>query len=208
MMGIFISYRRADTAGYAGRLYDDLSQHFGAESVFRDVDVLQPGVDFADAISQTLNTCRVLLALIGPAWLTSTSDGQRRLDDPGDLMRVEIATALCRTVEVIPVLVQGATMPRPRDLPKILRGLTRRNAIELSDSRWRFDTDALIAAIERLGGTLPPSVPTRRQTQRDDAAGPTLGDASIRGVSVLDGASVQSSQQTIHVGHVFKPLDE
>jgi hypothetical protein len=209
MSNIFISYRRADTAGYTGRLYDELSRHFGAERIFRDVDTLQPGVDFAKAIARVLDTCRVLLAVIGPSWLTIASDGRRRLDDASDLVRIEIATALKRDVAVIPVLVQGASMPRSRDLPKALRGVARRNALELSDSRWQFDADRLIAAIEQIAGLTPPAAPDSGDAQADDSTGSTSArDSSIHGVSILDRASVQGSQISIQVGHSLEQSRE
>jgi TIR domain len=88
--GIFISYRRQDTGDFAGRLYDRLTHRFGQERVFIDVDAIEPGVDFAEAINQAVDTCEVLLAVIGPGWVTATSsDGRRRLDDPDDFVRLE-----------------------------------------------------------------------------------------------------------------------
>jgi TIR domain len=202
MTGIFISYRRADTSGYAGRLYDDLTRRFDADGIFHDVDTMPPGVDFVDAITQVLDTCSVLLALIGPSWLTIADGERRRIDQAADLVRVEIATALKRNVPVIPVLVQGSVMPHSRDLPKVLRGLARRNAIELTDSRWRYDVGRLISAIEQLGdGT--PGAPLERALTRTGADEP-VGDQSIRGVSILDHASAQGSSFNIQVGHTFK----
>jgi hypothetical protein len=115
---IFISYRRDDSSASAGRLYDRLSAHFPKNQIFIDVDNLDPGVDFVDTIEQSVGSCDVLIAVIGNRWLISSeADGGRRLDNPDDFVRLEIATALKRNIRVIPVLVDGASMPPPRDLP-------------------------------------------------------------------------------------------
>ena len=98
--------------GYAGRLYDRLAAHFGADHVFMDVQGIEPGVDFVDAIERALGSCEIMIVLIGKDWLTADSAGRRRLDDPNDFVRVETATALARGIRVVPVLVEGAEMPR------------------------------------------------------------------------------------------------
>lgn len=145
---IFINYRREDSAGYAGRLFDRLSGRF-PDRVFMDVDTIEPGIDFVDTIEQAVGCCEVLIVVIGSEWLHLTdASGRRRLENPNDFVRLEIATALDRNIRIIPVLVEGAAMPRPEDLPPDLAKLTRRNAIELSDVRWAFDVDRLIQAIE------------------------------------------------------------
>jgi hypothetical protein len=156
---IFISYRRAETAGYAGHLYDDLAEHFGSERVFMDVG-MKPGVDFADQIEDAVGSSGALVAVIGASWSSLTDErGTRRLDDPADIHRLEIEGALDRGILVIPALVQGAKMPRADELPETLRPLRRRQAVELSDGRWRYDVDRLIAVLEdamaaRGGGRL------------------------------------------------------
>src|SRR5215472_941437 len=110
--GIFVSYRRRESRDFAGRLYDRLAGRFGESQVFIDVDTIEPGVDFAEEISRAVAACEVLVAVIGPAWLTVTDGrGQRRLDDPDDIVRLEIGAALSRDVRVIPILVEGAVMP-------------------------------------------------------------------------------------------------
>ncbi len=141
---IFISYRRADSAGWAGRLHGDLRQRFGADRVFRDV-AIAPGVDFRDHIEGVMDGCEVLLAVIGPRWATVTGPGgRRRLDAPDDLVRLEIERALGRPdVQVIPVLVEGAAIPAADDLPEGLRPLSRRNAVEVTDLRWEYDVERL-----------------------------------------------------------------
>jgi predicted ATPase len=147
---VFISYRRADSEGYAGRLFDRLSSRFGGRNIFMDVDAIEAGVDFAQAIEGAVQACNVLLALIGPQWLTvKDPQGKPRLEDPADFVRLEIATALVRRIRVIPILIQGATMPGAAALPEDLKPLAMRNALELSSTRFHTDAERLIAAIER-----------------------------------------------------------
>jgi hypothetical protein len=130
---IFISYRRDDTEGEAGRLFDDLVRSFDEDSVFMDVSDIRPGVDFRKEIDANVASCGVLLAVIGPNWITMTgATGGRRLDDPNDFVRLEIASALARDIAVIPVLVHDARMPRPEDLPENLRDLAYRNSVEIT----------------------------------------------------------------------------
>lgn len=148
--GVFISYRRADSAAQAGRLFDHLVAHFGAERVFMDVDTIQLGADFARKIRESLDVTDALLAVIGRHWLEARDDaGRRRLDNPDDFVHTEIATALERGTWVIPVLVGGATMPREDELPPSLSALASRNAIDLSDARFTSDMKTLIDALEQ-----------------------------------------------------------
>jgi TIR domain len=145
---IFISYRRDDTEGEAGRLFDDLTREFGSNSVFMDVAGIRPGVDFVQAIEQNVADCGVLLAIIGPTWATITgASGQRRLDDPNDFVVLEIASALKREVPVIPVLVHNAKMPSQDQLPESLKSFSHRNSVELSHARWPSDVQLLIGAL-------------------------------------------------------------
>ncbi len=149
-MKIFISYRRNDSAGYAGRLFDILTNHFGAKNVFMDIDTIAPGKDFRTVIADAVGRCDVMLVLIGKHWLSMVdAQGRRRLDDPHDWVRIEITTAVAkRRVRVIPVLVGNAPMPGDNELPEELKELHWRNAIELSDGRFQHDTQKLIQAIE------------------------------------------------------------
>src|SRR5215475_12044590 len=148
--GIFISYRRQETSHLAGRLSDRLADRFGEGQVFIDVDTIGPGVDFAEEISRAVAACRVLLAVIGPNWLSATDErGRRRLDDPDDIVRLEVEAALTRGVRVIPILVEAAVMPRRDDLPESLAGLARRNALLIRHESFRHDAGRLITAIER-----------------------------------------------------------
>lgn len=148
MQAIFISYRRDDAEGQAGRLFVDLAKQFGEDAVFMDVAAIQPGRDFRRAIDEHVTSCGVLLALIGKNWLTATNDsGVRRLDDPTDFVRLETASALKRDIPVIPVLVQGAGMPRAQDLPDDLKELSFRNGVELTHARWESDVQVLAKAL-------------------------------------------------------------
>ena len=150
---IFISYRRrGEGAGYGGRIADKLVEHFGKEQCFRDVDDIESGIDFVTTIREAVGTCEVLVAVIGPDWLTQSNDkGMRRLDDPRDFVRLEVAAALERDIRVIPVLVGGAEVPVEGQLPQVLEALSRRQAHELTDSRWEYDVSKLIEAIESIG---------------------------------------------------------
>ena len=149
MPKIFISYRRDDSAAHTGRLYDRLEGHFGQGQVFMDVDAIKPGLDFVEVVQAAVSVCDGLVAVIGKEWLhVSDAAGGRRLEDPDDLVSLEIATALDRGIPVIPVLVQGAQMPRGNELPDRLKPLASRNALEVSDNRFRSDVERLIETLE------------------------------------------------------------
>ena len=156
MTGIFISYRREDSSGYAGRIFDRLREAFGKDRVFMDVSAIEPGVDFVEAIDHAVGSCAALIVVIGKKWLTCTdAAGRRRLDDPQDFIRLETATALRRNIRVIPVLVQDAPMPRDEDLPEELKKLARRQATEIGDTHWDTDMEQLIGTLHGLLGTTP-----------------------------------------------------
>jgi hypothetical protein len=147
---IFISYRREDSAASAGRLYDRLSGRFPSNRIFIDVDNIAPGVDFVKAIEKSVGSCDVLISVVGERWLTATDeDGKRRLDCPDDFVRLEIATALRRDIRVIPVLVDGASMPRSGELPDELKSLVRLQALKVSQDRFRSDSAALVTAVDQ-----------------------------------------------------------
>jgi len=149
MPGIFISYRREDSAGFAGRLADALEARFGTAQVFRDVSDIRAGDDFVQAINRSLEASDVLVAVIGQRWLSAAdATGRRRIDNPDDFVRVEIAAALNRGIDVIPVLVEGATMPGTAALPRALSALARHQAVTLSDATWDTDVQRLIAGVE------------------------------------------------------------
>jgi hypothetical protein len=154
---LFISYRRSDARGTAGRLSDTLSAYFGDERVFRDIENIEGGADFADVIEQNLQGADAVIVLIGPDWLfTKNANGQRRLEDPADWVAEEIAQAIQLKKPIFPVLIDGASMPRPEELPEKLKPLTRYNAISVSDDRWKSD-------VTRLGKLLSLEIPSANE---------------------------------------------
>ncbi len=161
MPGVFISYRREDSSGYAGRLYDILIAHFGRDNIFMDLDTIRGGDNFVTVIEDRIARCDVLLAVIGERWLTASQDGIRRLEQPEDFVRLEIAKALERGVRVIPVLVGAATVPREQDLPADLRPLARRHAMDLRDAHFREDAQKLISLLD----TTVPAAPIPSRTR-------------------------------------------
>lgn len=149
MSRVFISYRRADSAQSAINLYRHLSMRFGKDMVFQDVDDIKPGADFLETIRQELALCQVFLIIIGPRWLID-AQGQRRLDDPNDVLRMEVAEALSRETTVLPVLVGEAGMPSPDALPEPLKLLSRRQAMSLSEDKWIPNVEALIERLREI----------------------------------------------------------
>jgi hypothetical protein len=167
-MKVFISYRREDSAGHTGRLYDSLQAHFGADGVFMDLSDIDSGENFVEVIHAAIQSSDVVLAVIGKEWLTCAGPGGRRLDDPNDLVRTEIAAAFERDLPVIPVLVDGTTMPPAAALPAALKPLARRDAHEITDERWAYDVGRLIEATGKRAGK---PVARKRHTWRPVAAG-------------------------------------
>jgi flagellar biosynthesis GTPase FlhF len=146
--GIFISYRRGDSAGFAGRIYDRVASRLNRERVFFDVDNIELGADFVRVLSGRVAECDALIVIIGKNWLSSTDEeNRRRLDDPDDFVRIEIETALQRNIPVIPVLVDGAAMPRKENLPEALKPLARRQGLEISHPRFDSDSEQLTKAL-------------------------------------------------------------
>src|SRR3954470_20682613 len=140
MPSVFINYRRGDTAGDARALFNMLSTTVGAESVFMDVDAIAVGRDFRQAIRDRLAACDLMLAFIGRDWISAAdASGRRRLDDPGDFVRLEIETAIKRGIHVTPLLVQGAQMPAAEQLPEAIRDFAYLNAFEIRHNRWDAD---------------------------------------------------------------------
>jgi hypothetical protein len=186
MRAIFISYRREDTEGQAGRLFDDLAKLFGEQSVFMDVAGLEPGRDFRKAIDEHVASCGVLLAVIGKNWVDARDEtGHRRLDDPLDFVRLETAAALKRDIPVVPVLVRGASMPRADQLPADLADLAFRNAIELTHARWDSDLTVLGKALSRYVTPSQPDAADRGSIERGVQTGSKpLEPASPRRVSL------------------------
>ena len=199
---IFISYRRDDTEGEAGRLFDDLTRAFGEDAVFMDVSAIQPGTDFRKAIDDNVACCGVLLAIIGPTWATITgSDGQRRLDNPNDYVRLEIASALARNIAVIPVLVHDAHMAHADQLPDGLKDLAYRNSVEITHARWNSDVQLLIQALtqyvhatkatetDTVHATVPVQLPPPHASQpappRTKSSTPLLAGLAVLAVIVI-----------------------
>lgn len=147
---VFMSYRRDDTDFPASWLYERLSSHLGDDQVFKDVDSIELGDDFVQVINGAVGSCDVLLALIGDRWLTiSDKDGNRRLDNPKDFVRLEIEAALRRRVRVIPILLGSAEMPTREELPPSLSRLTRRQAMRLTPSRFEADIGRLLQVLDK-----------------------------------------------------------
>ena len=156
MFNIFISYRREDSEAHAGRIYDRLVSHYDEKAVFMDVDAVPLGVDFREHLDQAVGKCNVLVVIIGEHWLEvcfkdGPKQGQRRLDDPTDFVRIEIVSALNRGIPVIPVMVGKASMPDEAALPDCLKKLAFRNAAEVRSGRdFRDHVNRLIRGIEHL----------------------------------------------------------
>lgn len=151
MPTIFISYRRADAEGDAGRLHAELAERIPGARLFMDVVSLAPGEVFVEVLKRTLLSADVVLVVVGRSWLQVTNQrGERRIDDPDDLVRLEVATALERGLHVIPVLVQATPMPREADLPEPLKALARRNAVELRHTRYEDDVASLVTQLGQI----------------------------------------------------------
>jgi formylglycine-generating enzyme required for sulfatase activity len=148
MAKIFLSYRRQDSAGVAGRIYDRLRAHFGDDAVFMDIDSIPFGEDFREHIDAAVGRADLVLAVIGPRWSGKT-DTSRRIDDPRDFVRIEVESALQRGIPVIPVLLDRTRMPTEAEVPSSLVAMTYRNAIEVDQGRdFHHHVDRLIQGIE------------------------------------------------------------
>jgi hypothetical protein len=191
--GIFVSYRRSDSSYLAGRLSDRLIDRFGADEVFIDVETIEPGADFGAEIRRAMATCKVLLAVIGPRWLDATDDhGRRRLDDPDDIVRLEIEAALSRGVWVIPILMDGAVMPARYDLPGALAALADRNAVPVRHDSFRIDAGRVIGVIERVLSV--PLDSGADGSPRQGTAGPDSDDAGSQSAAVVTVSDAHRSQ--------------
>ena len=146
---LFISYRRDDSAGYAGRVHDRLQREFGGNLLFMDVDSIPLGTNFVKAIDEEVAKCDVLLAIIGPGWLDARDeDGNRRLDNPADFVRIEIETALKRGIRVIPILLEGTRVPKADQLPDDLKELALRNGLNVQHTSFSDDMERLIRGLK------------------------------------------------------------
>jgi hypothetical protein len=229
--GIFLSYRREETAPYAGRLYDHLSEHFGEDRVFMDVDSIAIGTDFTKAIIEAVSRCNILLALIGRHWSAVTdAKGVRRIDYPHDFVRVEIEAALQREIRVVPILVDGASLPQSGDLPSSLRPLVMRQAIELSHTGFRSQVSHLITAIDEAlekephrSAETPKPASQGKVVQRDGwqlgllddksfkktfrlSSGKEVHDITVKFGAIKGGIDVDGQPEvTIYVGKSMRP---
>ena len=216
---VFVSYRRSDVSGYAGRITDALGRALGRPNVFQDVATIGPGVDFPAEVDRWLARSDALLAIIGPGWLGArTADGAQRLFQADDLVRMEVAHGLRSDVRVVPVLVGGATLPSAADLPDDLAALATRQAFTLRDDTFHQDVDRLVRSLRGDQSVAPQGLRGRRArlavasafvalalaagggawwyAQRDDASsGPPAGcpgtnSAEWRVIDVAPGQSV------------------
>jgi hypothetical protein len=178
---IFVSYRRDDSADSTGRLFDRLKDHFGIDSLVRDVDSIPTGVDFRQYLAGEVNRCQVLLAVIGRSWADiKDGSGKRRLDNPSDMVRIEIETALQRNIPIIPVIVAGAPFPDEAKLPPSMRGLVNRNGVFVRpDPDFHQDVDRLLGSLEGVlkvtGGKKPAALKAKAQTAPAAGGGGKLG---------------------------------
>jgi hypothetical protein len=159
---VFISYRRDDSAGHAGRVHDRLQQEFGRDFLFMDVDSIPLGANFAKVLGEEVAKCDVLLAMIGPGWFDAHDEnGNRRLENANDFVRIEVGAALKRGIPVIPILLDGAQVPKASQLPDDLKELALRNGLDVRHASFAEDMQRLI---RRLKGApqQPASVTPRR----------------------------------------------
>jgi hypothetical protein len=188
MSGIFLSYRRDDSSGWAGRLYEHLVAEWGPGQVFMDIDAIAPGEDFREAIARTMRTCDVVMVVIGPNWVGARDDaGDRRLDDQGDNHRAEVVAALKADVRVIPVLVGGAAMPKVSELPDALKDLAYRNAAVLEDRRFASDVRGLRDALRQFAADLA----RERSAEGEPAGTSDVGGSRQPEAPVQPGTPVQ-----------------
>lgn len=202
MSRIFINYRREDSEGYVGRLYDHLVEHFTAGDVFMDVDAIPPGADFVQVLEDAVAACDVFITVIGPQWLTvvDSESGERRLDQWNDFVRIEIASALKQGKLVIPVLVGRARMPSPASLPEDIASLARRNAVEISHQRFNYDVQRLIRVLKEA---VPANPSFKRQS--DDAT-VSRKAAALKGLRDELVNATESPLYAVRVEHGYFPV--
>jgi hypothetical protein len=204
---IFINYRRDDSPGMAGRIYDRLAQHFPKRDLFMDVDAMEPGVDFVRQLEEQVTACDVLIAVIGPTWLDArdAKTGERRLDDVLDFVRVEIAAALHRDIRVIPALLQGVSMPQANELPEDLQTLIYRHAVSIRHESFGADTQKLIAACK---SALDSERERRRAEKREQQKQPGKGisAAGIAAVAFVGAIMIGGVAYVYHATQLKDPV--
>jgi hypothetical protein len=212
---IFISYRRADAAGDAGRLADHLLQRFGADRVFLDIETIDPGTDFVQVLLASLRQTAAMLVVIGPQWASLRgADGTRRLEDPNDFVRLEVETALGRGIPVVPVLVQGANLPRKEDLPASLAPLVTRQTFVLDHAEFHADAERLSVRLAKLIGDDTPtfwSLAQRWWPALALVAMLALGVAGYRAMRSIDGepsppATAAAAPDSAETGRAIEAL--
>lgn len=203
MAGVFVSYRRDDSQGFAGRLADDLDERLGADRVFRDIEI-PIGSDFTEVLHRAIAASDVLLVVIGRRWAGGAAPGQpSRLLDPADWVRAEIEAAFARDKHVVPVLVGGAAMPGATELPEGIRRLVKLQAAEVSDRHWDDDVEALADRLRALCPGLDDDASNRSdnespadvlreigervldetlESRRPELSTPALGSSFLRGL--------------------------
>jgi TIR domain len=204
-----VNYRRSDSGGEAGRLFDDLTSRFSPESVFMDVSAIEPGRDFRKAIDQSVATCSVLLAMIGQEWLDlRDAQGARRLDDTNDFVRMELVSALRRDIPVIPVLVRGAKMPNAEQLPDDLKELAYRNAVELTHARWKSDVQVLLRALRPYLDAPDADAAAPQSSAGRNLPAEAAGEGSVRrqGGGIQNVAAIDSKIEAQTMERVSKEL--
>ncbi len=204
MTRIFINYRRQDSEGYVGRLFDHLTQHFTPQDIFMDVDSIPPGADFVQTLEDAVAACDVFIAMVGPQWLTLVDEyGERRIDQWNDFVRIEISSALKQGKAIIPVLVGRSRMPNPSDLPEDIAAFARRNALELSQQHFSQDVKKLAQAIQD-------SSPAKRNHKpRPDSDTLSLKETAIKQVRLdLVGATESPLYQFRNENHFFPVIGE
>ncbi len=181
---IFLSYRRKDTASATGRLHDYLEKEFGADMVFKDIHDIGLGKDFRKAIGDTLRDCKVVLVLIGDRYVSLTdAEGNIRIMNPNDYVNIEVSTALAFKDQklVIPILINGAPMPKRDQIPKSMEAITWQNAIRLTNDYWKTEMERLVKAIreylhlseEKVIVAPPPKTSNRAKLKEQIGAGKT-----------------------------------
>jgi hypothetical protein len=194
---VFLCYRRDDSAGYAGRVQDRLEREFGRDLLFMDVDAIPLGVDFSKVLREEVGKCGVLLAVIGPNWLDARDkDGNRRLDDPHDFVRIEIGAALQRNIRVIPILLDGAKVPKANQLPTDLEGLSLRNGLDVRHASFHNDIDRLVRGLK--GQLAADGAQQMAHGTRDAAPSPQSAQSSQPKAATKD----DSIELALRDGHV------
>ena len=149
---VFICYRRENSSWVAGRIYDRLSQKFGRDVIFKDIDSIPLGINFKQHIESVVQQCSVVLVIVYHRWMgESAESGKSRIDDPNDFVRIEIESALSREIPIIPLFIEDAVIPSENDLPETMKGLVARHGMKVNnDPYFHRDMDRLINHLEPI----------------------------------------------------------